>query len=41
VAKFAQSDMKAIVTPPDAVLELTGSTSDGDAFSGSEVVEVR
>jgi len=41
VAKFNQSDIKAIVAPPEALLELTGLMSDGEAFSGSEVVEVR
>ena len=41
VAKFTQTDIKAIVAPPEALLELTGLKTNGEAFSGSEVVEVR
>lgn len=41
VAKFTQADIKAIVAPPEALLELTGLKTDGDAFSGSEVVEIK
>lgn len=41
VAKFIQTDIKAIVAPPEALLELSGLTVDGDEFAGSEVVEVR
>ena len=41
VAKFDQAAVKAIVAPPEAMLELTGLKTDGEAFSGSEVVEVR
>ena len=41
VAKFDQADIKAKVAPPEALLELTGLKTDGEAFSGSEAVEVR
>ena len=41
VAKFDQANIKAIVAPPEALLELTGLTTSGEAFSGSEVVEVK
>jgi hypothetical protein len=41
VAKFGQTDIKAIVAPPEALLELRGLKTDGDEFSGSEVVEIR
>jgi hypothetical protein len=41
VAKFTQTDIKAIVAPPEALLELTGLKTDGEAFAGSEVVAVR
>jgi hypothetical protein len=41
VAKFTQADIKAIISPPEALLELTGLKTDGEAFSGSEVVDVK
>jgi hypothetical protein len=41
VAKFDQADIKAIVAPPEATLELTGLKTDGEEFAGSETVEVR
>jgi hypothetical protein len=41
VAKFHQADIKAIVAPPEALLELTGCTVDGLSFRGSDTVDVR
>jgi hypothetical protein len=41
VAKFTQTDIKAIVAPPETLLELRGLTTGGEEFSGSETVEVR
>lgn len=40
VAKFAIEDVKAIVAPPSATLTLTGTTKDGDVFSGSDTIQV-
>jgi hypothetical protein len=40
VGKFAESAIKAIVSPPGEVMTLTGSTKDGEAFSGSDSVKV-
>lgn len=41
VAKFAQADIKAIVAPPEATLELAGLTTGGEPFTGSDTVAVR
>lgn len=41
VAKFAEVDIKALVSPPSATLTLAGVTTAGEAFSGSDVVKVR
>jgi hypothetical protein len=41
VAKFAQADIKAIITPPEATLELSGLTKAGVEFSGSDTVLVK
>jgi hypothetical protein len=41
VAKFTQADIKAIVAPPEAILELSGLTTDGEPFTGSDTVVVR
>ena len=40
VAKFHQEDIEAIVAPPTATLALTGTTTDGTAFAGSDRVRV-
>ena len=41
VAKLHQSDMKSILEPPQALLELAGSTKDGTRFAGSDTVRVK
>ena len=41
VAKFTQADIKAIVAPPEATLELSGLTTGGEPFTGSDTVTVR
>lgn len=41
VAKFAQADIKAIVAPPEATLELLGTTKAGEEFWGSDTVLVK
>lgn len=41
VAKFAQADIKAIIAPPEATLELVGMTEAGVEFSGSDTVLVK
>jgi len=40
VAKFVRDDIENIITPPDALLTLTGVTIEGEYFSGSDVVRV-
>ncbi|HUU84484.1 MAG TPA: hypothetical protein VM243_13370 [Phycisphaerae bacterium] len=40
VANFVETEVKAIVEPPDATLTLTGLTIDGQPFSGSDTVRV-
>lgn len=41
VAKFNQYEIKAILTPPEATLELLGLKTDGTGFSGSDTVVVK
>jgi hypothetical protein len=41
VAKFAQADIKAIIAPPEATLVLSGLTSGGEPFTGSDTVAVK
>ncbi|HUU46400.1 MAG TPA: hypothetical protein VM118_11780 [Acidobacteriota bacterium] len=41
VAKFRLDEVQAIVAPPSTKLTLTGETTEGVAFSGSDVVNVR
>ena len=41
VAKFHMADVEEIVAPPTARLTLTGMTTAGVAFSGSETVRVK
>jgi hypothetical protein len=41
VGKFSEDDVKAIVSPPEAEMTITGVTVGGDAFSGSCTVRVR
>ena len=41
VAKFNQSDVKNIVAPPSAELELSGYTKTGESFSGSDTIVVK
>jgi len=41
VAKFNQYEVKAIVSPPEATLELVGLKTDGTSFSGSDTVVVK
>ena len=41
VAKFSLAKVKAMVSPPEATLTLTGATKDGTAFSGSDTVPVK
>lgn len=40
VGEFLEADIKAIVTPPEEVLTLTGNYTDGTAWSGSDTVRV-
>jgi hypothetical protein len=40
VAGFDEAAIKAVVTPPEAVMTLTGSYTDGTAFAGSDTVRV-
>jgi len=40
VANFDEVAIKAIVSPPGAILTLTGTLKDGTAFSGSDEVRV-
>ena len=40
VAKFSKSEIDAIVSPPGALLILTGATDDGVLFSGADEVRV-
>jgi len=40
VAKFCEADVKAIVSPPEATLTLTGVLTSGETFSGSDTVKV-
>jgi len=41
VAKFDEGAIEALVSPPRATLILTGTTADGEEFTGSGVVGVR
>ena len=41
VAKFDEDAIKALVSPPSAVLALTGVTVDGEAIYGEDEVQVR
>ena len=41
VAKFGESDVKAIVAPPKATLTLTGARIDGSVFAASETIRVK
>ena len=42
VAKFVEAEVESIVSPPGAVLTLTGNyDEDGEPFSGSDEVQVR
>jgi hypothetical protein len=41
VAKFAEADIKAIVSPPEAELELVGYTNEGEQFRGCDSVGVK
>jgi hypothetical protein len=41
VAKFDLAEIKAIVEPPQATLQLQGLTNDGVEFSGTDTVTVR
>ena len=41
VAKFTRDSIVAIVSPPEATLELTGLTAEGTAFSGSDAITVQ
>ena len=40
VAGFGEATIKAIVEPPEAVLTLTGVTTAGQPFTGSDTVQV-
>ncbi|MBW7865129.1 MAG: hypothetical protein GX580_05085 [Candidatus Hydrogenedens sp.] len=40
VGEFDESAVKAIVSPPEAALTLTGTMKSGAAFSGSDTVRV-
>ncbi len=40
VAKFDQASIEALVAPPEATLVLTGTTTDGVPFDGSDTVSV-
>jgi hypothetical protein len=41
VAYFNEDEIEATVAPPGAVMTFTGLTVDGEAFSGSDSVQVR
>ena len=41
VAKFNQDDVKNIVAPPSATLELSGYTKSGESFSGTDTIVVK
>jgi len=41
VAKFNQDDVKNIVAPPSATLELSGTTKEGQSFSGTDTIAVK
>jgi len=41
VVKFAREDIQDIVSPPEAMLTLTGTTTSGETFVGSEMVPVQ
>ena len=41
VVKFAREDIQNIVSPPEALLTLTGTTISGETFVGSEVIPVQ
>ena len=40
VAKFAEADIEAIVSPPSVTLEMTGQTKLGTLFAGSDTIRV-
>ena len=40
VAKYRESEIKAIVSPPFALMTLEGTRKDGTTFSGSDTVRV-
>lgn len=40
VAKFRRADVEAVVEPGPATLTLTGLTTDGESFSGSDTIRV-
>jgi hypothetical protein len=41
VVKFAREDIQDIVSPPQALLTLTGLTISGDVFTGSAMIPVQ
>jgi len=41
VAKFNQDDVKDIVAPPSFALELSGTTTDGTNFSGTDMIVIK
>jgi len=41
VVKFARESIVAIVSPPEATLELTGLTTAGDPFAGTDTITVQ
>ncbi len=41
VAKFNQDDVKDIVAPPSVALELSGTTTDGTSFSGTDTIVIK
>ena len=41
VVKFDRADIAGIVSPPEATLVLTGLTTSGETFTGSEVIPVQ
>jgi len=41
VAKFNQDDVKDIVAPPSVALELSGTTTDGTSFSGTDMIVIK
>ncbi len=41
VVKFARADIQGIVSPPEALLTLTGLTVSGEPFSGAQMIKVQ